>query len=135
MRLSGDEAVDAVKEALASRERIAESRLAMMRAYAETTQCRRRVLLDYFGVESPEWCGNCDGCERHEADADAETPQTTEVDAPLRVDEAVEHREWGAGTVMSVEVDRATVFFESEGYKVLSFQALASGILREHASA
>ncbi|AND16087.1 RecQ family ATP-dependent DNA helicase [Rathayibacter tritici] len=129
---SGDEAVDAVKEALASRERIAESRLEMMRAYAETTQCRRRVLLDYFGVESPEWCGNCDGCERHEAGGDtAEAP----VDAPLSVDEAVEHREWGAGTVMSVEADRATIFFESEGYKVLSFQALESGALREHASA
>ncbi|PPF26570.1 RecQ family ATP-dependent DNA helicase [Rathayibacter tritici] len=129
---SGDEAVDAVKEALASRERIAESRLEMMRAYAETTQCRRRVLLDYFGVESPEWCGNCDGCERHEASGEtAEAP----VDAPLSVDEAVEHREWGAGTVMSVEADRATIFFESEGYKVLSFQALESGALREHAPA
>ena len=49
----------------------------------------------------------------------------------------MEHREWGAGTVMSVEADRATIFFESEGYKVLSFQALESGVLREreHASA
>ncbi|PPF38957.1 recombinase RecQ [Rathayibacter sp. AY1A2] len=131
---SGDEAVHAVKEALASRERIAESRLSMMRAYAETSQCRRRVLLDYFGVESAEWCGNCDGCERHEASGETvEAP----VDAPLSVDESVEHREWGAGTVMSVEADRATIFFESEGYKVLSFQALESGVLREreHASA
>ncbi|PPH43560.1 recombinase RecQ [Rathayibacter sp. AY1E4] len=126
---SGDEAVHAVKEALASRERIAESRLSMMRAYAETSQCRRRVLLDYFGVESAEWCGNCDGCERHEASGETvEAP----VDAPLSVDESVEHREWGAGTVMSVEADRATIFFESEGYKVLSFQALESGVLREH---
>ena len=52
-------------------------------------------------------------------------------DAPLSVDEAVEHREWGAGTVMSVEDDRATIFFESEGYKVLSFAALESGVLTE----
>ncbi|WKK71002.1 RecQ family zinc-binding domain-containing protein [Rathayibacter oskolensis] len=66
-----DAAVRAVKEALASRERIAESRLSMMRAYAETSHCRRRVLLDYFGLEGPEWCGNCDGCERHEARAEA----------------------------------------------------------------
>ncbi|NRG41837.1 RecQ family ATP-dependent DNA helicase [Rathayibacter sp. VKM Ac-2835] len=130
---SGDDAVRAVKEELSSRERIAESRLSMMRAYAETSQCRRRVLLDYFGVEGPEWCGNCDGCERHEARQEAadEAASGARSDAPLSVDEAVEHREWGAGTVMSVEDDRATIFFESEGYKVLSFAALESGVLRE----
>ncbi|QHC58193.1 RecQ family ATP-dependent DNA helicase [Rathayibacter sp. VKM Ac-2760] len=126
---SGDAAVRAVKEELASRERIAESRLSMMRAYAETSQCRRRVLLDYFGVEGPEWCGNCDGCERHEARQEA--AQDAPADAPLSVDETVEHRAWGAGTVMSVEDDRATIFFETEGYKVLSFAALESGVLRE----
>lgn len=124
-----DAAVRAVKEALASRERIAESRLSMMRAYAETSHCRRRVLLDYFGVEGPEWCGNCDGCERHEALGEA--AEEAPADAPLSVDEVVEHREWGSGTVMSVESDRATIFFESEGYKVLSFAALDSGVLRE----
>ena len=32
---------------------------------------------------------------------------------------------------MSVEDDRATIFFESEGYKVLSFAALESGVLTE----
>ncbi|MWV60559.1 RecQ family ATP-dependent DNA helicase [Rathayibacter sp. VKM Ac-2754] len=132
--VSGDAAVRAVKEALASRERIAESRLSMMRAYAETTHCRRRVLLDYFGVEGEEWCGNCDGCERREA-AFEEAVQQAPADAPLSVDEAVEHREWGAGTVMSVEADRATIFFESEGYKVLSFAALDSGVLREREGA
>ncbi|KQQ04082.1 MULTISPECIES: RecQ family ATP-dependent DNA helicase [unclassified Rathayibacter] len=132
--VSGDAAVRAVKEAIASRERIAESRLSMMRAYAETTHCRRRVLLDYFGVESEEWCGNCDGCERREA-AFEHAVQEAPADAPLSVDEAVEHREWGAGTVMSVEADRATIFFESEGYKVLSFAALETGVLREREDA
>ncbi|RKT31293.1 ATP-dependent DNA helicase RecQ [Microbacterium sp. AG1240] len=124
-----DAVVRAVKSTLASRERVAESRLSMMRAYAETSHCRRRVLLDYFGVEGPQWCGNCDGCERHEAlhgEAVAEA-----VDAPLAVDEIVQHREWGEGTVMSVEADRATVFFESEGYKVVSYTALDSGVLKE----
>ncbi|KQQ19271.1 hypothetical protein ASF48_15135 [Rathayibacter sp. Leaf299] len=130
---SADDAVQAVADAVASRERIAESRLSMMRAYAETQQCRRRVLLDYFGVEGPEWCGNCDGCERHEAQQEAAS--TAPADAPLSVDESVEHREWGTGTVMSVESDRATIFFESEGYKVLSFQALESGVLREREDA
>ncbi|PTL74284.1 recombinase RecQ [Rathayibacter caricis DSM 15933] len=129
-----DAAVHAVKEALASRERIAESRLSMMRAYAETSHCRRRVLLDYFGVEGSEWCGNCDGCKRHEATHEAAVEEAP-AEAPLSVDEVVEHREWGSGTVMSVENDRATVFFESEGYKVLSFAALDSGVLRERETA
>ena len=30
--------------------------------YCETTQCRRQVLLRYFGEEAPEPCGNCDTC-------------------------------------------------------------------------
>lgn len=124
-----DAVVRAVKATLASRERIAESRLSMMRAYAETSHCRRRVLLDYFGVDGPQWCGNCDGCERHEALGDEAGDAA--VDAPLAVDEVVQHREWGEGTVMSVEADRATVFFESEGYKVVSYAALDSGVLKE----
>lgn len=126
-----DGAIRAVKAALASRERLAESRLVMMRSYAETTHCRRRILLEYFGVDGSEWCGNCDGCERRDARADEMAPGSDATDAPLHIDDAVEHDEWGVGTVMGVEADRATVFFESEGYKVLSFAALRSGVLRE----
>ncbi|MBF4549904.1 RecQ family ATP-dependent DNA helicase [Pseudoclavibacter sp. VKM Ac-2888] len=125
-----DVVVNAVKEASAARERIAESRLSMMRAYAEETQCRRRVLLDYFGVDGPEWCGNCDGCERREHRSDAQA-DSVPADAPLAIDETVEHREWGAGTVISVEEDRATIFFESEGYKVVALAALDSNVLRQ----
>ncbi|PPG27753.1 recombinase RecQ [Pseudoclavibacter sp. RFBG4] len=125
-----DVVVKAVKEASAARERIAESRLSMMRAYAEETQCRRRVLLDYFGVDGPEWCGNCDGCDRREDTSDAQA-ESVPADAPLAIDETVEHREWGAGTVISVEEDRATIFFESEGYKVVALAALDSKVLRQ----
>ncbi|MBF4459921.1 RecQ family ATP-dependent DNA helicase [Pseudoclavibacter sp. VKM Ac-2867] len=129
-----DAVVKAVKEASAARERIAESRLAMMRAYAEGTQCRRRVLLDYFGVEGPDWCGNCDGCERREDMSDAQA-DSVPADAPLDVDESVEHSEWGAGTVISVEEDRATIFFETEGYKVVALAALDTNVLRQVADA
>lgn len=125
------DAIRAVKGALASRERLAESRLVMMRSYAETSHCRRRVLLDYFGVDGAEWCGNCDGCERRDERRDAAGDADASAEAPLHVDDAVEHDEWGEGTVMGVEADRATIFFETEGYKVLSFAALTSGVLRE----
>ena len=40
----------------------AEGRLAQMVEYAETAQCRRAVILRYFGEQPPEQCGNCDAC-------------------------------------------------------------------------
>ncbi len=43
----------------------------------------------------------------------------------------MKHAEWGAGTVMSIEEDRLTVFFESEGYRVLSKEAVSERDLLE----
>ena len=39
------------------------SRIEMMRGYAETTDCRRRLLLGYFGEQLVDPCGHCDNCE------------------------------------------------------------------------
>jgi ATP-dependent DNA helicase RecQ len=38
-------------------------RLELMREYAETTGCRRELLLRYFGEVFDGPCGNCDNCE------------------------------------------------------------------------
>jgi ATP-dependent DNA helicase RecQ len=97
------------------RERIELSRIAMMRSYAETRECRRRFLLGYFGEELAEPCGNCDTCTGGSA-----YEFRDEADDEFPVDSTVTHIEWGDGTVMRTEEDRITVFFESEGYKVLS---------------
>jgi ATP-dependent DNA helicase RecQ len=44
--------------------RLIESRkLDAMLGYCETAQCRRRLLLAYFGEELDEPCGNCDVCQ------------------------------------------------------------------------
>ncbi|WP_375400405.1 RecQ family ATP-dependent DNA helicase [uncultured Amnibacterium sp.] len=110
-----------------SRRRIDESRIAMMRSYAETQQCRRQFLLAYFGDEAAEPCGNCDTCESGSALEFAAERSARAADVPFPVDAAVDHAEWGPGTVMSVEDDRITVFFESQGYRVLALAAI-----REH---
>jgi ATP-dependent DNA helicase RecQ len=125
--------VAAVREGEDSQHRIRESRIAIMRAYAETTGCRRRALLEYFGVEAPERCGNCDRCD---ALADRDEESTARFAAAgaregddVRVDDEVEHREWGHGTVVGVEDDRMTVFFDEQGYKVVAREALERGIV------
>lgn len=66
IRLTGEaDAAAAASRALElaeERERIDQSRIAMMRSYAETRQCRRQFLLGYFGEELAGPCGNCDTC-------------------------------------------------------------------------
>jgi ATP-dependent DNA helicase RecQ len=113
-----------------ARQRVDQSRLTMMRAYAETDSCRRQFLLGYFGEELAEACGNCDAC----ADAAAKTPAHVEDDGgpasgdqaaePFPLQSSVVHKEWGPGLVMRHEDDVITVLFEQEGYKTLSRTAV-----------
>lgn len=42
--------------------RVEQHRLNAMLGLCEITSCRRHALLDYFGEQSPERCGNCDAC-------------------------------------------------------------------------
>ena len=97
----------------------------MIRGYAETSRCRRAYLLEYFGAVVAEPCGNCDTCDR----GDALEDEADDASAEYRADQPVRHREWGDGRVMSVESDRLTVFFEEEGYRVLSLEAIRGGRL------
>jgi ATP-dependent DNA helicase RecQ len=102
------------------------SRIEMMRGYAETTDCRRRLLLGYFGEQVAEPCGRCDNC-----DAGTSTrpdPQDSAETEGLRSAERVRHPQFGDGVVMSTEDDRVTVLFAEHGYKTLSLAAV-----REHA--
>ena len=49
-------------EADAERKRIERARLDALLGWCEITECRRRALLQYFGDDLPEDCGNCDIC-------------------------------------------------------------------------
>jgi ATP-dependent DNA helicase RecQ len=116
-----DEAGARASEAQEEQERIDRSRIAMARGYAETTQCRRQFLLGYFGERLAEPCGNCDTCAGGSAYEHAE--DAPDQDA-FPLESNVTHREWGPGIVIRTENDRITVFFESQGYKVLSRRLL-----------
>jgi ATP-dependent DNA helicase RecQ len=105
--------VVAVIERAEAYRKLQESRIERMRAYAETRRCRRQFLLEYFGEQTAELCGDCDNCQAGVA--------TNEPDAgPFRVEQPVWHPAFGAGVVMGVEGDELTVLFDDVGYKTLS---------------
>jgi ATP-dependent DNA helicase RecQ len=124
LRYAGDgpapeQAVARAMELDESRRNVDASRIDMMRGYAETTGCRRRFLLEYFGEPFEGPCGNCDTCR-------AGTPERTESDTggPFPVHAKVVHPRWGTGLVMRTEPDRVTVLFDDTGYKTLSLEAI-----------
>lgn len=128
-RVPAGDAVTAVRERDEAEERIRASRIEIMRGYAETTRCRRRALLEYFGVEAAECCDACDRCDAG-AQAVALPDEAAAPDSDgLHIDSTVEHGEFGTGTVMGIEDDRITVFFPEHGYKVLARAAFENGIL------
>jgi ATP-dependent DNA helicase RecQ len=141
--------VERAVERAESRQRVDQSRLTMMRAYAETDSCRRQFLLGYFGEELPEPCGNCDACaeaanrpdvrgldrDEHDDGGPGSAEKATGrqgaagqapsgADEPFPLQSAVIHKEWGPGLVMRHEDDVITVLFEQEGYKTLSRTAV-----------
>ena len=90
-------------------------RVEVMRDYAETSDCRRRFILHYFGQDRDEPCGACDNCEAGKA---AQTIEA-EADHPFPLKSHVEHATFGHGIVARYEADNVVVLFDTEGYKPL----------------
>jgi ATP-dependent DNA helicase RecQ len=104
-----------------------QSKLAMMLQYAETTSCRRKFILNYFGEDYETGnCGACDNCLRT---ATVETGTVSSDDGRYRIADIVFHPKFGQGTVERAEKDLVTVLFPSVGYKTL----LASAVSRPEA--
>ncbi|UOY00659.1 RecQ family ATP-dependent DNA helicase [Blastococcus sp. PRF04-17] len=120
------EAAAAARELAEHHERVDQSRVEMMRGYAETTDCRRQFLLGYFGEQLDEPCGNCDNCSAGTAH---EPAGADDPDTPFPVETPVEHSEWGNGVVMRVEDDRLVVLFDDVGYKTLGLAAVTENDL------
>ncbi|WP_433826244.1 RecQ family ATP-dependent DNA helicase [Actinoplanes sp. CA-015351] len=109
-------AAKAAIDAYERQQAIVRSRTDMMRAFAQSRQCRTETLLAYFGEDIKRQCGHCDNC----ADGTAAEVDATEQDGPFPVHSQVRHSEWGTGMVMNYEEERMTVLFDSVGYKTLS---------------
>jgi ATP-dependent DNA helicase RecQ len=103
-----------------------QSKLAMMLQYAETTSCRRRFILNYFGEDFEAVnCGACDNClqaTRRGVDEGAST-------GGFKISDVVFHPKFGIGTIERTERDLVTVLFPNVGYKTL----LASAVSRAEA--
>jgi ATP-dependent DNA helicase RecQ len=108
-----------------ARHRMDESRVEMMRDYAETRACRRHVLLGYFGQEAPPRCDGCDNCRAGRAEAPPEDSAT------LPAGTRVQHSTWGPGEVLRHDGDRIVAVFEEVGYRTLSEQLVTENELLE----
>jgi ATP-dependent DNA helicase RecQ len=118
-------AVAAALEAQERQQQFEKSRLEMMRGYAETQDCRRKYLLNYFGEAFDGPCDHCDNCKAAAQRAEPEAkPDKTPDHLPFPTNSRVEHSSWGQGTVMSYEEGKITVLFDDVGYKSLSLDVL-----------
>jgi ATP-dependent DNA helicase RecQ len=67
--VSQDPAAAIDTESIRAHQRHAEERLMRMVGYAKSLECRRKLILNYFGEEAPERCGACDNCLKSPAAA------------------------------------------------------------------
>jgi len=108
------EAAVARQEAFAAAER---DRADLVRRYAETRTCRWRQLLEYFGEPVHGPCRRCDVCDAGES--------AGPVDGPFHAGQAVEHRAFGAGQVVSADEDTVVVRFDDGTHRTLAVDLVA----------
>jgi ATP-dependent DNA helicase RecQ len=108
------------------RRSIEQSRIEMMRDYAEVRDCRRQFLLNYLGEAYEGPCGACDNCD--------DGVRADPAIEPFPLETRVRHAKWGEGTVMRYEGDKMTVLFDTEGYKTLDTELVLGSDLLEAAT-
>jgi superfamily II DNA helicase RecQ len=89
------------------------SKVELLAAYARGTQCRWKMILEYFDeeVEASGECGACDNCVQRKGDADASTLKMKVQPPRLKKGDAVRVPKYGRGTVEEVHDDRIVVAF------------------------
>lgn len=111
-----DQAAQEAVQAHMARRSFDRSRIEMMSGYAEVHDCRREFLLNYFGEEIDDPCGNCDNCDA------GITVKENEENMPFPINSRVQHRSWGEGLVLRYEGDKMVVLFDDVGYKTLAVE-------------
>ena len=88
------------------------SKVELLTAYARSTQCRWKMILEYFDeeVEVGDECGACDNCVQRSGDARASTLRM-KARPRLKKGDAVRVPKYGRGTVAEVYDDRIAVTF------------------------
>ncbi|WP_159085825.1 RecQ family ATP-dependent DNA helicase [Aeromicrobium chenweiae] len=109
------ERVESMRDSLRAMQ---ESEVDLVRRYAETDDCRRRLVLELLGEAHPDPCGRCDSC-----DAGTSTSATRRP-FPLGAD--VHHASFGDGRIAQYEGDRVVVLFEQDGYRTLDLDLVES---------
>ena len=93
--------------------RILQQKLEAMLGYCETVQCRRALLLNYFG-ETRAACGNCDTCLEPPETWDATIAAQKALSAALRTGQR-----FGAGYLIDILLGRATTRIVEYGHDKL----------------
>jgi ATP-dependent DNA helicase RecQ len=114
------------------RHRIEQSRVTMVRGYAELQTCRREYLLNYLGEEFLAPCGACDNCISGRTAvammAASAAAAAHNGSAPgshtFTLEDLVRHTRWGTGRIVRVEADRVVVLFDEVGYRTLATAAV-----------
>ncbi|MBM2715294.1 DNA helicase RecQ [Mesorhizobium caraganae] len=107
------------EDAAAEHKRRSHGRLDTLIGYCETAECRRQVLLGYFGEEASP-CGNCDNCLEQAPRADG----TTEAGIILAA-VAQSGERFGAGHVIDILLGHETEKVAARGHHRLA--AFGSG--------
>lgn len=106
--LMGSEAEEAFR-------RIEQQKLEAMLGYCESAQCRRQVLLGYFGERLPEPCGNCDTCLTPTQTWDGTIAAQKALSAVYR-----SGQRFGAGQVIDILLGKSTPRIQRLGHDQLS---------------
>jgi len=127
---SGNDRVEALEgegraEARQRHERLKQQKLTALLGYCETVQCRRQVLLRYFGQELAEPCGNCDICLNPVQSWDGTVAAQKALSNIFRVREG-----FGAGHLADVLVGKTTKAVERWGHAGLSTFGVGTELAR-----
>jgi ATP-dependent DNA helicase RecQ len=125
---------DAAEKVVRDQEEYRQYRIArvdLMRDYAQTTECRRQYILNYFGEITDEICNHCDNCNAGLSQQRRREEQRDEH--PFRVKARVVHKKYGTGIIMRYDGESVVVAFDEAGPKELNTKFVIDHALLEPA--